>query len=679
MAKTLVANIAKIAKVANVSSANASKILAKLTDHVDSAAGALGLLSMRPRENKNARKRQTRKRQTRVQRDVEKASREDRAIGGGIKGELLRSIYVRIAMWIVKTGNAGVPVVATDGEIIELLPLLVGSACAERLAQSDKEIHKTISSMTFDWRSVIGVGAVCPVEDTEINVTFYLGGGEAERRFWFTLDAPIDGRRVPLIPAPAPDATPISLVTVVEEIKVFHAPYMQWMERIRAAALNGDPAARHAMEWFIKTTAIARKGAVIAGKSAAYLLAFAFLGGLVLYALPAPDLQAKVLEKIEEFLKPVMGTRSGGAIDVSGRILPPDTQPAPQVVRPIMRDLDLQFDLVSQIDPALEIKGVPQFLVTQDVPGLRQVHFMVFPGKSSFPQPRLLIDFGDGHKGLYSKDRYPNDQLYYGGRELDFEHTYRSDGPFRLRIAVLDRRGDGAVSVRKVLRASLLVEEAYNPYKRQLVRYTDAASVPLQIVRTQESRDVIYDGVFRPYVNQLANEGFPSVVERWRYATGKTVYPVERPRIVEWVERDARRRVHFEIRDDSKPAAQPEQAPTLKINFGDGSSYDSSVDEAIDIFKRFNIHTSNAYRPVTQDHEYQRDGRYDVVVTVTSRGTDSKEAITRYHKAIRVDSTYDPRVLRQEDYFEMWPFQRESAMSKSEVEDALRAWFPGAL
>lgn len=288
MAKTLVA---KVAKSANVAYTDPATVLARLDEYVSSAAGELGLLSLRPRENPRAQRRRTKA----------SAQRLDRAIGGGLRGKLLQAVYVRIAAWIVKTGESPI-VVATDEEIADLLPLLVGSAHAERFTttkgrrQPGASIARTLSSLAFDWKAVIGNGATVRVEDSSVDVTFHLSGGSGERQFSLHVAIETAAGTIPLIGRPTEGRKPaISLSQVVHATAVFDQPYMRWAEMIRVAALNGDKVALGAVKLL--------KGVVYASKVIGVLLLCIALSGLVLFLLPAHGLQAEVIDRIQQFLR----------------------------------------------------------------------------------------------------------------------------------------------------------------------------------------------------------------------------------------------------------------------------------------------------------------------------------------------------------------------------------------
>ncbi len=208
-----------------------------------------------------------------------------------VQGDLLRTIYVRIAMWIAKTAS-NVTVGATDAEIVGLLPHLIGPRAARRIGWSVAERKRAVSRMAFDWRSVIRQGATEKAENTDVAMTFYLEGGDGERRFSLAVD--VGGIRVLERPIPG-TAVPVSLVTIVEETKQFRLPYMQWAEFIHVAALNGDPVAK-AAELFIK-------GGGAVAKGAGYVLAALLLGSLLFFAGAPRDAQARVIERVQRWLR----------------------------------------------------------------------------------------------------------------------------------------------------------------------------------------------------------------------------------------------------------------------------------------------------------------------------------------------------------------------------------------
>jgi hypothetical protein len=283
MAKNLVA---EVAETANVGAAERAAVLKKLPEYVSSAAGGLGLLSLRPSENRNEKRRKS----ARTERGSRKAARNDRAIGSGPKGDLLRAIYVRIAMWMAKSALP-VIVAASDEEIITFLPHLIGPAAARFVTGDLAAQKRTISQIIFDWRSVIGVCATQTAEDTNVSTTFYLEGADAERRFSLAVD--VGSVRVVERPIPG-TVPPMSLSAIVEETKDFRAPYMEWAELIRVAALNGDPVARRA-EMLIKA-------GVVAGNTIASIVGAAVLVALVFFALPIPEAHAKAIEKVKHWI-----------------------------------------------------------------------------------------------------------------------------------------------------------------------------------------------------------------------------------------------------------------------------------------------------------------------------------------------------------------------------------------
>jgi hypothetical protein len=223
MAKNLVA---KVADTANVSAAERAAVLSKLPEYVSSAAGGLGLLSLRPSENKSEKRRKS----AATERRTRKRARDDRAIGGGPKGELLRAIYVRIAMWIAKTAIPAT-VEASDEDIVQLLPHLISSVAIRRITGRKSEQVRTVSQMAFDWRAVIGPEAVRKAEGTDMAVSFYLDGNADARRFSIAVDA----GRVRVVERPIAGMTaPVPLSVVIEETKVFRAPYLEWAELMQS-------------------------------------------------------------------------------------------------------------------------------------------------------------------------------------------------------------------------------------------------------------------------------------------------------------------------------------------------------------------------------------------------------------------------------------------------------------
>lgn len=286
MAKNLVAKVARVANAATVSAAERTAVLLELPKYVSSAADGLGLLSLRPSDQTARKGLKSAKAKDRVR----KRARTNRAIGGGPKGQLLQAIYARIAMWIAKNGTP-VHVVASDAEIIELLPYIVGPAIARRVTGSIADQKRTMSQMAFDWRSVIGQGVTTRVENSEVAVTFYLDGGDGERRFSLAVDI----GSTPVIERPVAGTTPpLSLSTIVEETKRSHSPYMQWAELIRAAALNGDRVAQSAV-LLINTTRVA-------GKAFATLIGVLGLIATVFFALPLPEAHAKVIDHVNRWI-----------------------------------------------------------------------------------------------------------------------------------------------------------------------------------------------------------------------------------------------------------------------------------------------------------------------------------------------------------------------------------------
>lgn len=283
MAKNLVA---KVADSANVSAAERAAVLVKLPEYVSSAAGELGLLSLRPSENKTEKRRKSGKKERKAQ----NVARRDRAIGSGPKGELLRAIYVRIAMWIAQTAIP-VTVVASDEDIIQLLPHLISSASIRRIAGRKSEQLRTVSQMAFDWRAVIGPQATRTAEDTNVAVTFYLDGNADTRRFSIAVDA----ASARIIERPIAGMTPpISLSTIIEETKVFRAPFMEWAELTYVAARDGNPVAMAA----IMTT----KAVKTVAKGTGYTLAGLVLAALLFFAVAPRSAQARVIEAVRRWL-----------------------------------------------------------------------------------------------------------------------------------------------------------------------------------------------------------------------------------------------------------------------------------------------------------------------------------------------------------------------------------------
>jgi len=193
-------------------------------------------------------------------------------------------------MWMAKSASP-VIVVASDEEIIALLPHLIGPAAARRVTGNITAQKRTISQMVFDWRSVIGAHATQTAEDTNISVTFYLDGGDGERRFSLAVDV---GRRC-VIERPIPGTVPpLSLGVIVEETKHFHVPYMELAELILAGARNGDPIARSAV--------ILVKGVAFTVKAFACFIGVLFLAASVFFALPLRDAHGKVIEHVKRWI-----------------------------------------------------------------------------------------------------------------------------------------------------------------------------------------------------------------------------------------------------------------------------------------------------------------------------------------------------------------------------------------
>ena len=287
-AKTVVAKVARPANVAPYS--DPPTVRRELDAYVSSAAGELGLLSLRPRD-KSARSTPG------GRASASPTSRQDRAIGGGLKGDLLRTIYTRIAAWITKTATRSCVVSVTDRELIELLPLLVGDDRAEQITKlnggqlPEASILRKLTSFAGDWSTVIGSGATTRAENSTANVTFHLAGGSGERRFWFSVSVETAEGLVVVVEEPVQGREPpVSLADIVKETSVF----LEWAEKILAAARLGDKGARAAVALF--------RGAITGAKGVALALGVAFLGALLFFALPVRDLQAKVIERIQQLL-----------------------------------------------------------------------------------------------------------------------------------------------------------------------------------------------------------------------------------------------------------------------------------------------------------------------------------------------------------------------------------------
>lgn len=266
-------------------------MLRDLPKIVSSAVGELGLLSLRPSENKAGRKAKRARR-------AKARSNRDRPIGATVKGDVLRAIYVRIALWLAKSGSTTcVPVVATDAEIAALLPHLVGAPAANRVGRSEQERRRALSQMAYDWKAVIGTGARCQVEDAAPAVTFHLAGSDGHRRFWFAVDllsGASDGSRV-IEPPVLGAEPPVSLAAVVDATKVYRSAYMEWAELLIAAARAGHPGARAAVT------------AIRAARGIAVAVVVFVTAGLLFLALPMPKLHAQVLDAIRAAVQRALG------------------------------------------------------------------------------------------------------------------------------------------------------------------------------------------------------------------------------------------------------------------------------------------------------------------------------------------------------------------------------------
>lgn len=287
MAKTHVANVAAVADVADVTARRASPLLNELPRYVSSAAGELGLLSQRPDIRSGVKVRAPKK--TRL--------RRGRPIGSSLKGELLRAVYVRVAMWITHAGVSP-QVATTDQEIDELLPYLIGRAGAERLGRSERERQRAISQMAYDWRAVIAEGVTHAAEDADVHVTFYFGGSAGERRFSLAIDLAANGGRLQIAAPISGAQPPISLTEIVRSTTKYTSPYMAWAEQLRVAALQGDSKARAAV-MVLKGLALA---AEVGAKCIAIVIGTAILAGLIFFALPIPKAHAGVIERFFPFV-----------------------------------------------------------------------------------------------------------------------------------------------------------------------------------------------------------------------------------------------------------------------------------------------------------------------------------------------------------------------------------------